>query len=304
MHQKLIFEEWTQRKCWSDRQDEFTFPIEDGAAKLPGKDNEFRKPILRLEQPVRYQWRNSRRIGRVSICQPTDDAGARADFRSMKGSFIYLHHNEPRVQLYAPKEETFTFPLKYIDVTRSTHTDLGVLPEKKMMTTGMSTRTSICQNIGEDSRSSPHWSKTSNRIFVVREETDKNAGDYQTRSCMSRNFDENGESSSESRKRTMSERSSKKWKKFILLIQTIRKIQKHSFMREESWKALWPKPCRVKEKRSSIQASGNWKRSHKLAMAKNSNQCMDVWWNPMNPQGNAQNLRNRKTWRSHSWVRG
>ena len=93
------------------------------------------------------------------------------------------------------------------------------------------------------------------------------------------------------------------WKKYILLIQTIKNFQKHSFMREETWKGLWLQLCRVTEKRSSIQASGNCKRSHKLAMAKNSNQCLDVWWNPMNPQGNEQNLRNRKTWRSHCWVR-
>ena len=31
-----------------------------------------------------------------------------------------------------PKEETFTIPLKYIDVTRSTQTDLDVMEEKKI----------------------------------------------------------------------------------------------------------------------------------------------------------------------------
>ena len=31
-----------------------------------------------------------------------------------------------------PKEETFTIPLKYIDVTRSTHTDLDVMQEKRV----------------------------------------------------------------------------------------------------------------------------------------------------------------------------
>ena len=29
-----------------------------------------------------------------------------------------------------PKEETFSIPLKYIDVTRSTHTDLDVMQDK------------------------------------------------------------------------------------------------------------------------------------------------------------------------------
>ena len=37
---------------------------------------------------------------------------------------MYRHQDELRVQLYLPKEETFHMPLKYIDVTRSTHTVL------------------------------------------------------------------------------------------------------------------------------------------------------------------------------------
>ena len=53
------------------------------------------------------------------------------DFWSIQGDFICRHHNEPRVQLYVPKEETFPVLLKYIDVTGSTHTDLDVLQEKK-----------------------------------------------------------------------------------------------------------------------------------------------------------------------------
>ena len=42
-----------------------------------------------------------------------------------KVTFIHRHHIEPR------KEETFLIPLKYMDVTRSTHTDLDVLQEKE-----------------------------------------------------------------------------------------------------------------------------------------------------------------------------
>ena len=49
---------------------------------------------------------------------------------AMEGDFIYRHHVEPRVQLYVPKEETFPVKLKYIDVTRTTHTNLDVLQEK------------------------------------------------------------------------------------------------------------------------------------------------------------------------------
>ena len=46
------------------------------------------------------------------------------DFWSMSGTFIYRHHVEPRVKLYSPREESFPIPLKYIDVSRTTHTNL------------------------------------------------------------------------------------------------------------------------------------------------------------------------------------
>ena len=60
----------------------------------------------------------------------TDDSEARTDFWSIQGDFIYRHQNEPRVQLCVPKEETFPNPLKDIDVTRSSRTDLDVLQGK------------------------------------------------------------------------------------------------------------------------------------------------------------------------------
>ena len=50
----------------------------------------------------------------------------------MSGSFIYRHHVEPRVKLYVPREESFSVPLKYIDVTRTTQTSLDVLLEKNI----------------------------------------------------------------------------------------------------------------------------------------------------------------------------
>ena len=71
-----------------------------------------------------------------SLPQPHDslpDASeAVHDFWSMSGSFIYRHHVEPRVKLYSPREESFPIPLKYIDVTRTTHTNLDVKQEKRI----------------------------------------------------------------------------------------------------------------------------------------------------------------------------
>ena len=55
------------------------------------------------------------------------DAGeAINDFRSMSGNFKNRHHVEPRVKLYSPRDESFPIPLKYIDVSRATRTNLDV----------------------------------------------------------------------------------------------------------------------------------------------------------------------------------
>ena len=57
---------------------------------------------------------------------------ARNDFWSISGNFIYRHHVEPRVKLYSPREESFPIPLKYIDVSRTTHTNLDVVQERRI----------------------------------------------------------------------------------------------------------------------------------------------------------------------------
>ena len=117
------------------KDDEFIFPVADGTAKLSGGDYEFREPTARREQTVRsddLSGELQREQGESQPTESTDESEARADFRSIEGDFTYPHHIEPRVQLYVPKEETFPIPLKYIDVTRSTHTDLDVMQEKRV----------------------------------------------------------------------------------------------------------------------------------------------------------------------------
>ena len=61
------------------------------------------------------------------------DAGeAINDFWSIPGNFIHRHHVEPRVKLYSPREESFPIPLKYIDVSRTTRTNLDVMQESRI----------------------------------------------------------------------------------------------------------------------------------------------------------------------------
>ena len=65
-----------------------------------------------------------------------DDAEVKNDFWSITSDFIYCHHVDLRVKLYVPREESFPIPMKYIDVTRNTHTSPDVMMEKILMITG------------------------------------------------------------------------------------------------------------------------------------------------------------------------
>ena len=119
------------------KQGEFIFPIADGRIKTPGGDQELRTSTLVRHRPIQGE-SNIDFLGESegSLPQPHDsfpDAGeAINDFLSMSGNFIYRHHVEPRVKLYSPREESFPIPLKYIDVTRTTRTNLDVKKGKRI----------------------------------------------------------------------------------------------------------------------------------------------------------------------------
>ena len=119
------------------KQGEFIFPIADGRIKTPGEDQELRTSTLVRHRPIQGE-SNIDFLGESegSLPQPHDsfpDAGEVInDFWSMSGSFFYRHHVEPRVKLYSPREESFPIPLKYIDVSRTTHTNLDVKQEKRI----------------------------------------------------------------------------------------------------------------------------------------------------------------------------
>ena len=119
------------------KQGEFIFPIADGRIKTLGGDQELRTSTLVRHRPIRGESHlDFLRESEGSLPQPHDSlpvAGeALNDFWSMSGSFIYRHHVEPRVKLDSPREESYPIPLKYIDVTRTTHTNLDVKQEKRI----------------------------------------------------------------------------------------------------------------------------------------------------------------------------
>ena len=85
-----------------------------------------------------------------------------------------------------PKEESFPVPRTYIDVIRSTHTDLDVAQEKRI---------DDHRNADGNRNLSDSWTgftrltllnerNSFKRIYVVREETDRNPNDVTSRSHM------------------------------------------------------------------------------------------------------------------------
>ena len=115
----------------------FIFLVADGRIKFVGGDQELRTSTLIRDRPIQGE-SNIDFLGESegSLPQPHDsflDAReATIDFWSMSGNFIFRHHVEPRVKLYSPREESFPISLKYIDVSRTTHTNLDVKQEKRI----------------------------------------------------------------------------------------------------------------------------------------------------------------------------
>ena len=113
---------------------EIIFPVADGRIKLPGRDQDLRTSTsmtTQFEEKVALIF-----LAEGSLPPPHDSfpnsGEAMNDFWSMSGNFKNRHHVEPRVKLYSPREESFPIPLKYIDVSRTTHTNLDVKQERRI----------------------------------------------------------------------------------------------------------------------------------------------------------------------------
>ena len=117
------------------------FPVADGTVNISGGNRRLRPSTLIRDHPERGEEQEVFRGESDGLSSPTplqddstrDDAEAKNDFWSILGDLMYRHHVEPRVKLYVPKEESCPVPLKYIDVTRNTHTSLDFLMEKIFM---------------------------------------------------------------------------------------------------------------------------------------------------------------------------
>ena len=108
-----------------------------GRINFFGGDQELRTPTLIREHPIRGEGHVDFLGESEGSLPPPQDSFPGAseainDFWSMSGNFIFRHHVEPRVKFYSPREESFLVPLKYIDVSRSTHTNLDVKQQSRI----------------------------------------------------------------------------------------------------------------------------------------------------------------------------
>ena len=119
------------------KQGEIIFPIADGRIKTLGGDQDLRTSTLVRPRPFQGD-SNIDFLGESegSLPQLQDslpNAGEALNvFWSMLGNFSHRHHVEPSVKLYSPREESFPIPLKYVDVSRTFHTNLDLKQEKRI----------------------------------------------------------------------------------------------------------------------------------------------------------------------------
>ena len=108
----------------------FIFTIEDGRIKPLGRDQDLRTSTLIRHRPIQGE-SHLDFLGESEGSLPPphdsflDACEAMNGFWSMSGNFIYLHHVQPRVKLYSPREESFP-------ISRITHTNLDVMQERRI----------------------------------------------------------------------------------------------------------------------------------------------------------------------------
>ena len=133
-------------------------------SKTLGGDQDLRTSTVVRHRPIQGE-SNIDFLGESegSLPPPHDsfpDAGeAINDFWSMSGNFKNRHQVEPRVKLYSPREESFPIPLKYIDVSGTTQTNLDVKQERRIDDYWISIGQEICPIDGQVSLNLLYWKK-------------------------------------------------------------------------------------------------------------------------------------------------
>ena len=136
------------------KQGEF-FPIADGRIKPLGGDQALE--IINLGAAATnsrgkshwFSWRIRTVSSTTSTTRFRMPVKQLRIFWSMSGNFKNRHHVESRVKLYSPREESSPVPLKYIDVTRTTHTNWMSSKRSALMIIGTLMVLETCLILGQ-----------------------------------------------------------------------------------------------------------------------------------------------------------
>ena len=119
----------SMRKRWYFPK-KIIFPVADGLIKHPWGDRELRTSTLirpraiQGEGHVDFLGESEGSFPQPHYSFPGAGEAVNDFFGPCQETFIYRHHVEQRVQLYSPREESFPIQQKYIDVSRTTYTNL------------------------------------------------------------------------------------------------------------------------------------------------------------------------------------
>ena len=248
-----------------------------------GGDQDLRTSTMVRDHPIRGESHiDFRRESEGSLPPPHDsfpDAGeANNDFWSMSGNFTNRHHVEPRVQLYSPREESFPFPLKYIDVSRTAHTNLDVEQEKRI------------DDYWNDDGSrdlSDHWTGFTQFTLLSEKPPDGYmwSGVIQAWSIMARTLEVNGEAyQAEGEAKVVT------WKAPILithencgrsisLTRRTRNLRRPSRMLVRNWKHQWLLLCPAKIIKSNKNCvSGTSNKINKTKISRGPGHSFGTYW--------------------------
>ena len=105
------------RRAQCKRRGNFKFPVADGAVKIFGREQRLRTSTLTRDRPKRREEQEILQGKSDELHSPTPlqddstrgDEEAKDDFWTITGELIHRHHVVPRVKLYVPKEESFSY---------------------------------------------------------------------------------------------------------------------------------------------------------------------------------------------------
>ena len=169
---------WTNKICWT-RSGTENFHFHMGSPNSRRRSKRLSWRIRRVSIVHHFKTHIRMPVKREMIFGPCQE-------------IFYRHHVDPRVKFYSPREESFPILLKYIDVSRTTHTNLDVMQESRI---------DFYWNIDGSRDLSDSWTGftqftlSSEKLpdgYVWSWESDKTAAYIQARSFMVRTLENNG----------------------------------------------------------------------------------------------------------------